>query len=171
MHDLSVEAAKHQDKDLLSRLLQLYFFDSTHWSKEDIQEDGLYECDEESLLNFLDSESSYRAYILRVDGRPAGFALVEDVSFEGTLISEFADLFVLPKSRRLGLASLATRRLVVNSDKAWLIAVFREDAEAMRFWQSAFKKLPFRSVRHANDPTEDRFHLFVVNEDTAQRDA
>jgi predicted acetyltransferase len=167
MHDLSIEPATIQDEGLLSRLLQLYFFDSTNWSEEDIQEDGTYECDEASLQSYLDAGSHHRAYVLRVDRKPAGFVLVEDVPFEEKLISEFADLFVLPKYRRLGLASAATKRIVIDSHMPWLLAVFRRDTQAMYYWHSAFKRLPFRSVRAADDPLDDRFHLFVVNEHAA----
>lgn len=164
MPELSVERAKFDDKTLLFRLLQLYFYDSTRWSGEDVQEDGLYECEQDGLLSYFDPDSGNRAYILRVNGKPAGFALVEDVPFEGKHISEFSDLFVLPKYRRLGLASTATTQIVIDSEVPWLFAVFRNDVEAMRYWQASFKRLPFRSVRAADDPTEDRFHFFVVNE-------
>jgi predicted acetyltransferase len=167
MHDLSIEPATIEDKALLFRLLQLYFFDSTRWSEEDLLENGLYECEEDGLLNYFDSNEGSKAYILRVNGKPAGFALVENVPFEGKTIPEFADLFVLPKYRRLGLASAATTRIVINSQNPWLFAVFRKDQEARRFWQAAFKRLPFRSVREVADPAGDRFHLFVVNEQAA----
>ena len=169
MNQLSIEPAQPKDQTLLFRLLQLYFFDSTHWSDEDLQEDGLYECDEEGLLMFFDSNERNRAYILGVNGNPAGLALVEDVPFEGKRISEFADLFVLPKYRRLGLASAATTQIVINSQNPWLFAIFRQNQEARRYWQTAFKRLPFRSVRAADDPAEDRFHLFVVNEQAIQQ--
>lgn len=164
MHELSIERAKPEDKKLLFRLLQLYFFDSAHWSGEDLLEDGLYECEADGLLTYFDLSSEDRAYILRVNGKIAGFALVEAVPFEGKQISEFADLFVLPKYRRLGLASAATTQIVINSENPWLIAIFRKDREAMRYWQASFKRLPFRSVRAADDPEDDRFHCFVVNE-------
>ena len=171
MHDLSIEPAKPEEKALLFRLLQLYFFDSTRWSGEDVQEDGSYECDEDGLTNYFDSQSGNRAYILRVDGKPAGFALVEAVPFEGKEISEFADLFVLPKYRRLGLASATATQIVINSQSPWLFAIFRSDGEALRYWKSSFKRLPFRSVRAADNAKDDRFHLFVVNEFTVHSDA
>lgn len=171
MNELSVEPATLRDKTLLFRLLQLYFFDSTRWSGEDLQEDGLYECEEDGLLSYLNADDGGRAYILRVSGELAGFALVDDVPFEGKRIAEFADLFVLPKYRRLGLASAATTQIVINSENPWLFAVFRKDREAMRYWQASFKRLPFRSVRVADDSAEDMFHFFVVNEQALQRDA
>jgi predicted acetyltransferase len=171
MHELSIDLAKPEEKALLSRLLQLYFYDSTPWSDEDIKEDGRFECDDDNLLNYNDSANTYRAYILRVDGKPAGFALVEDLEFQGRQLSEFADLFVLPKYRRLGLASAVTTQIVLNSDGTWLFAIFRKDLQAMRYWQSAFRRLPFKSVRAAEAPEDDRFHLFIINEPQSEGDA
>jgi predicted acetyltransferase len=168
MNELSIGPASLEDKTLLFRLLQLYFFESTRWSNEDLQEDGLYDCEEEGLLNYFDLNNGDGAYILRVNGKPAGFALVENVLFEGKKLSEFADLFVLPKYRRLGLASAATIQIVINSKHAWLFSIFRKDQEAIRYWHASFKRLPFRSVRAADDPAEDLFHFFVVNEQAAQ---
>jgi predicted acetyltransferase len=171
MHDLTIELAKPDEKALLSRLLQLYFFDSTPWSGEDIQEDGRYECNDESLLNYSDSTDSYCAYILRVDGKPAGFALLEDQEFQGKQLTEFADLFVLPKYRRLGVGSAVVTKLVLDSERTWLFAIFRNDLQALRYWQSSFKRLPFRSVRATEDPEDDRFHLFIINESKSAGDA
>lgn len=171
MNTLSIESAKLKDKTVLFRLLQLYFFDSTRWSGEDLQESGLYECEEDGLLNYFKESGGDRAYILRVNDKLAGFALVEDIPFEGKRISEFSDLFVLPKYRRLGLASAATTQIVLSTGHPWLFSVFRKDRDAIGYWQASFKRLPFRSVRVADDPAEDMFHFFVVNEQAVQRDA
>ena len=171
MNELSIEPATLQDKTALFRLLQLYFFDATRWSDEDLQQDGLYECEENGLLSYFKEDSEDRAYMLRVNGKLAGFALVEKIPFQGGMISEFADLFVVPKYRRLGLASAATTRIVIESESPWLFSIFRKDRDAMRYWQASFKRLPFRGVRVADDPVDDRFHFFVVNERAVQRDA
>jgi predicted acetyltransferase len=167
MHAFSVQVGTRKDIALLSRLLQLYFFESTSWSGEDIQEDGLYDNDEQALLLFLDPERTEKAYILRVDEKPAGFVLVEEVEFEGKQILEYADVFVLPKHRGIGLASAATEQIVIGSGRPWLFAVFRNDLSALRYWQRAFQRLPFERVRLADDPEDKRFHCFVINEGCA----
>jgi predicted acetyltransferase len=162
MHHLSIERATPGDKNLLFRLMQLYYFEATRWSGEDILEDGHYECDEDGVSSYLDADGTDQAYILRVDGMPAGFALVEEVPHADTRIHEFADLFVLPKYRRIGLGAAATKRIVIDSDRPWLFAIFRKDQDAQSYWRAAFERLPFRSVRQLAD--EDLFHLFVINE-------
>lgn len=164
MNGFTIDRAAPGDKTLLFRLLQLYYFDASRWSGEDILDTGLYECAEEGLLGYLDpfAADADAAFIIRVEGRPAGFVLVEHGDFEGGRMAEFADLFVLPKYRGHGLASAAIRHIVLASACPWLIAVFKKDADALRYWRNAFERLPFRTVREA--PGNDLFHHFVVNE-------
>lgn len=162
MNGFDIERAVPGDGALLFRLLQLYYFDATRWSGEDILDTGLYDCAEAGVRAYLEPSGEDRAYLLKVDGKVAGFVLVEQIDFEGGRIAEFADLFVLPKYRGRGLASEAVRQIVLASGHSWLIAVFRGDEEALRYWRNAFTRLPFRSVREA--PASEAFHLFVVNE-------
>jgi predicted acetyltransferase len=157
----SIERATHDDGALLFRLLQLYYFEATHWSGEDLLPGGLYDCDPNGLASYFDPHGADAAWLLKVDGKPAGFVLVETIPFEGGQIREFADLFVLPKYRRLGLAEAATRHIVLDTEAAWLFAVFRKDVRALQYWQGAFARLPFQSVQPG--PHDDEFHLFIIN--------
>ena len=162
MDHFTIERAGIGDAKLLFRLLQLYYFDATRWSGEDILDTGLYDSEEAGVRAYLDPSGDDAAYLLKADGKVAGFVLVEPVPFEGGRIAEFADLFVLPKYRGRGLATEAVRRIVLASEHPWLIAVFRGDEDALRYWRSAFARLPFRGVREG--PADNTFHLFVVNE-------
>jgi len=74
-----------------------------------------------------------------------------------------ADLFVMPKYRRLGLAEAATRKIVAGHEGPWLLSVFRKDERALRYWQGAFARLPFRSVQPG--PHHELFHQFIINGD------
>ena len=162
MDGFSIQAATAADKSLLFRLLQLYYFEATRWSGEDILDDGSYDCDEDGLASYIGAQGADAAYILRVDGKPAGFALVEWLPFGNGQIREFADLFVLPKYRRLGLAEAATRRIVLETEGPWLFAVCRKDEAALRYWNNAFARLPFRAVRPG--PEDEVFHQFIIND-------
>ena len=83
------------------------------------------------------------------------------------LLRELADLFVLPKYRGRGVAEAATRSIVLHSEGAWLIAMFKQDLDAHRYWASAFHRLPFASVRRADD--EELFQIHIVNERSQPR--
>lgn len=162
MPALTIERAGEQDRDLLFRLAQLYYFEASSWSGEDILADGLYECDQAAMHAYCDAGAADHAFILRADGHPAGFALVERVPYGGAQIREFADLFVLPKYRRLGLAGAAARHIVTGSGEPCLFAVYRKDQAAQRYWRSAFGRLGFRSVREVEG--DELFNLFIVED-------
>ncbi|MEM8510778.1 putative acetyltransferase [Massilia sp. MP_M2] len=157
----AVERATREHQALLFRMLQLYYFEATHWSGEDLLADGLYECDADGVASYCEPDGVDVAYLLTVDGQAAGFVLVELIPFENGQIRELADLFVMPKYRRLGLAEAATRKIVPGHEGPWLFAVFRKDERALRFWQSAFTRLPFRSVQPG--PHHELFHQFIIN--------
>jgi predicted acetyltransferase len=141
----AIERATREDQALLFRMLQFYYFEATQWSGEDLLEDGLYECDPAGVASYCEPDGVDAAWLLKVDGHPAGVVLVEWIPFEGGQIRELADLFVMPKYRGLGLAEAATRKIV------------------SRYWQGAFARLPFRSVQPG--PHHEVFHQFIINGD------
>lgn len=167
MSDSTISLAVAGEERILFRLLQLYYFESSRWSSEDLQDDGLYDCSEEGLASYMQREEGMAAYLVRVEGRLAGFALTERYEFEGQTVDELADLFVLPKYRGRGIATQLIEQLVLPAQHPWLIAVFREDAQALRFWQRAFERLPFRSMRPWEVASRPQFHLFRLNESPA----
>lgn len=124
---------------------------------------GRFDACEETIADYV-RDSAKAAHWIKVDGALAGFAVTERVELPEGEIEEFADFFVLKKYRRRGVALEVVRRLVVESPEPWLISVFRDDVEAGRFWQSAFARLPFRSVRPWVDETMPQFDFFIVNE-------
>jgi len=167
MTSISIDAAGPADQDLLYRLLQLYYFEATRWSGEDLDTSGLYACDPAGVGSYLVAECPDRAYLFRCDGRVCGFALVEQIDMDGTTMRELADLFVLPKYRGRGVADAAIRSIVLRSEGAWMIATFKQDLDAQRYWASAFHRLPFASLRRADDDAS--FQIRIVNERSQPR--
>lgn len=104
-------------------------------------------------------------------GRPrvhiAGFLLVGLQQLQERAIKELADLYVLPKYRGLGIATEVIRQTVMASAHPWLIGVFRLDVHAQRFWERAFQRLPFSSVRELLPPEYPDLREFIVNEGPA----
>lgn len=163
MNHIDIERAIPGDHSLLFRLLQLYYFDSTRWSGEDILPDGLYESSEEGVRSYL-AGGADRAYIARVNGHPAGFALVEPAEGFDEGVSELADMFVLPKYRGLGIGTSLIEHTIFANRSPWLVAMFRQDLAAQRYWRGAFERLPFRSVRALEADAGSRFLQYLVNE-------
>ena len=164
MSDLDISLAQASDHALLFRLLQLYYFEASSWSGEDLQSDGLYESCADALHDYL-SGGEERALIARIDGHPAGFVLIEPAQGFAPGTQELADLFVLPKYRLRGLALTLVEHAMRGSTHPWLVANFREDEAAQRFRQHLFARNQLRSVRQLPDDPQSRCLLFLLNED------
>lgn len=88
----TIHPAREDDFNLLSRLLQLYLHDFSEHTGWDVDEHGLSHY---AWLDAYREEPGRHAYVIRVEGRPAGFTLVREA--ERIHMAEF---FVLRKHRR-----------------------------------------------------------------------
>ena len=82
MSNVSLINLKTSDTTTLQRLLQLYYFDSTSWSKEDIGIDALYDGSTASDLEFYVNSQEAKAYLIWVNEVLIGFVLLEWVEDE-----------------------------------------------------------------------------------------
>ena len=121
-------------RDVLSRLMELYQYDFTEFTEEDVGGDGSfgYRYLDESL-----TEPGRHAHLLRIDGRWAGFALVrEHVEFldrrEGIDMAEF---FVLRKYRRKGAGERLATAMFDRYRGAWQVRVIGPNERARSFWR------------------------------------
>jgi predicted acetyltransferase len=74
-------------------------------------------------------------YLMRLNGRPAGFALVrERANFAGDGVREISEFFVLRAYRRRGLGTRAARALLARFPGRWELAVLTWNP-ARAFWR------------------------------------
>jgi predicted acetyltransferase len=166
---MSIELSQMQTAHaaLLSNLWQCYQLDSSAREQLDVDGAGRFGEPEEVFKRTLRSENGSSAYLVRCDGAIAGFLILHPAEIEGKPITEFADLYVLPRYRGRGVASAVVEQVILRSKQPWLIAVFRDDLKAQEFWRRAFERLPFSSCREIVPPEVPEFHEFVVNEGDA----
>lgn len=146
----AVLPAREEDFDLLARLLQLYLHDFSEHTGWDVDERGLFH------YPFLDAyrhEEGRHAYVLRVEGHPAGFALVREA--ERIHMAEF---FVLRKFRRAGVGLAAARHLLEAHPGQWSITQLASNPEATAFWRRAIRA-PFEETVQADGTVEQRFTI------------
>jgi predicted acetyltransferase len=157
--DLEITLASAQQEPTLANLFQLYFHELSDFLDEEVDEDGLFDAWDESTF----TTDGSRAYLLRVGGNLAGFLIVEMAQTPLGVLTEFADIFLLRRYRRRGLALEVVRRVMLGAAHPWLVAVFREDQSALAFWRSAFTRLPFTEVQEFGDPEQPEFFFFAVH--------
>jgi predicted acetyltransferase len=166
MH-IEISAMQPGQMGLLANLWQYYQFESSVRERLDVDIAGRFETPEEVFDKALRLQGGGSAHLMACDGAIAGFLVLQPAEIEGKPITEFADLFVLPRYRERGVATEVIKRVILSSKEPWLIAVFRDDLKALAFWRRTFDRIPFASCREIVPPELPEFHEFVVNERNA----
>lgn len=146
----TIHPARDEDFDLLARLLQLYLHDFSEHTGWDVDEQGLFHY---AWLDAYRHEEGRHAYVFRVEGRTAGFALVREA--ERIHMAEF---FVLRRYRREGVGLAAARRLFEAHPGPWSIMQLATNPEATAFWRRAIP-VQFEETVQADGTVEQRFTI------------
>jgi predicted acetyltransferase len=158
------------DAQLLDNLWQFYELESSAWSQEDIDSEGRFNSLSAFLDRLFDPDAVAEGYFIYHGVSIVGFVLVGLQQLHERAIKELADLYVLPKYRGLGIASQVIHQTIMSSGSPWLICVFRADVHAQKFWERAFQRLPFSTVRELLPPEFPELREFVVNDGPAKAD-
>jgi predicted acetyltransferase len=146
----TVHPARDEDFELLDRLLQLYLHDFSEHTGEDVDEHGRFQY---AWLDAYRHEAGRHASVIRVEGRPAGFALVREAE-----VLHMAEFFVLRKHRRAGVGLAAARHLLEARIGPWSITQLASNPEATAFWRRAIP-VPFEESVQADGTVEQRFTI------------
>jgi len=136
--ELTCEPAGHEHRTALRQLLELYKYDFTDYDPEDVNEEGRYEYRD---LDAYWSCSGHYPFLLRADGKLAGFALIRRFAAESERSEpaghEMVEFFVMKKYRRSGLGSEAAKRLFLRFPGLWKLKIMEENMPALAFWTRA----------------------------------
>ena len=132
--------ARLEEKAALANLFQLYVHDfSEQWAG---REEG--ELDDEGRFApyaFLDAywgDPSRIPLLVRIDGRLAGFALINARSHSGLAVDRnMAEFFIVRKHRRGGAGTAVARHIFGLYPGLWEAAVARRNTGALAFWRQA----------------------------------
>ncbi len=81
--------------------------------------------------------------VIRHDGHPAGFALINDHSPTGApLDRNMAEFFVMRSYRRSGVGGAAVREILTRYPGRWQIAIAERNTGAKAFWRRAVAGAP-----------------------------
>lgn len=122
------------DRELLSRLVQLYIYDFTDFIELNdwkIGADGLYPTPDGSVEMWTDPDRYPRLFM--VDSEPAGFGLVRQLSAGNFDMEQF---FVMRKFRRSGIGKTAAHMLFREFFGNWTVRQISANLPAQAFWRS-----------------------------------
>ena len=154
---VSVELAPQSARELLAGLMHFYAYDFSELEPEgsdnlDFDERGLMAPN--PRLDSYWTEPGRRPLLIRVGGKPAGFALLNLVSHLGaSLDHNMGEFFVARKHRRRGVATLALAQILGLYPGRWEVAVLWRNKGALAFWPRAIAAAPGVSdiVEHRDD--------------------
>ncbi len=135
---MSMEITLHlmglAEKPLLTRLMELYLYDFSAYSREDVSEYGYFGYPH---IDDYWNEAGRFPYLIRADGKIAGFALICphcDYRTEPDARC-FGEFFVLRKYRRMGVGRTAAMRLFDRHPGPWEVCHWKENTAAGLFWE------------------------------------
>jgi predicted acetyltransferase len=131
MPEITFRVAEWRDKSVLRQMLELYQYDMTAFWPQDLNEHGEfgYVGVERYLRN-----PKLRGYFFLVDGKYAGFGLVDpDVSLPENQFW-MGQFFVMKKYRRLGVGRSGARFIFDQHRGKWEVGQITLNEPARAFW-------------------------------------
>jgi predicted acetyltransferase/uncharacterized protein (DUF983 family) len=129
---VAVEPARLHEKSVLRRLLELYRYDFSEFDGADVDEHGLFGY---RYLDHYWTEPDRLPFLIRADGKLAGFALLrrEEPGQPETL--DIAEFFIMRRFRRGGVGRHAAFALFDRFRGRWEIRETAENVPAQQFWR------------------------------------
>ena len=138
MLEVTLQPAGPERRQTLANLFQLYVHDfSEQWAgteRGELGEDGLFE--DSPGPDAYRTEPGRDSFLIRADGRLAGFVLVNRHSHCGLPLDHaVAEFFVVRKHRRGGVGRAAALAAIAPRPGQWELAVARRNTGALAFWR------------------------------------
>ena len=128
-----------EQKETLRNLLEKYLCEFAQYDLRDVQEDGLYHY---RWLDCYWTDPNRWAYFIRVDGKLAGFAMVNDYPEIPDRKPDFclAEFYVLPRYRRAGVGREAAFQLFDLHRGQWQFQRHPHNVPSVHFWNRVVKE-------------------------------
>ncbi len=143
---LVVSPASADEAPIIANLMQLYIHDfSELWfdraAEGELEPDGRFS-DYPALESYW-LDPTREPWLFRIEGRPVGFALVNQIAHSVTPVDRaVAEFFVVRKHRRRGVGLAAAHALFGTAWGVWEAAVVRRNIGALSFWRQAAASYP-----------------------------
>jgi len=138
--------ASREQEPILANLLELYIHDFSELIDLEIGQDGRFGYER---LHLYWSEPDRHPFLVKVDGRLAGFVLVgRGRSVSGKeIIWDVTEFFVLRGYRRQGVGTRVVHEVWRRFAGRWEVRVMERNVAAQRFWARAIEKFTGAVIR------------------------
>lgn len=141
--DCQISAAQYSEKLILRNLLELYSYEFSELDGEDVNEFGLYDYE---YLDHYWTDTDRFPFLVRVDGKLAGFVLLRRASYIHGELAEsqqapmsVAEFFVVRKYRRKGIGSQIITNIFDQFPGRWEVAQMAGHHVAQSFWKRVIR--------------------------------
>lgn len=142
------------ERPLLARLAQLYLYDFSAFDHAQVDETGRF-TDLDADFDAYGSDPARHAFLLRVAGKAAGFALVDELSQRpsGNDRHSIAEFFVMRAYRRRGYGVAVAHELFDRFPGPWQVAQIEANRPAQAFWRRVIDAYTGSRYRERRSPT------------------
>jgi predicted acetyltransferase len=138
---VSVVPAARDQEPILANLLELYIYDFSEYLPVELGPDGRFGY--KNLCEYW-SEPDHHPFLITVDEKLAGFALVKkartfssDDQAGSDTVWDMAEFFIVRANRRRGVGLIAAHQIWCQFPGRWQVRVMRANLAALNFWQRA----------------------------------
>lgn len=132
--DIKIVPVNIDDKEILKNLLEKYNYEFSQYDKRDVNDLGLYGY---KYLDYYWTEEKRWAFFIIVDGKRAGFAMVNDFpeACESTDYS-LSEFFIMYKYRGLGVGKYAAMKVFDMFHGKWQLKRHPKNIVSVHFWNN-----------------------------------
>jgi predicted acetyltransferase len=163
MPKVELQSATPDLRATVENLFQLYVHDfADFWAERqvELQEDGRFPA--YPPLAAYWSEAGAEPFLIRADGRLAGFALIDRHSHSGAPTDfNMGEFFVARHYRREGVGRAAALQAIQDRPGQWEIAVARRNVGALAFWRGVAETAAIGGVE-TRDQDDDRWNGAIL---------
>lgn len=140
--------------------MELYLYDFSEYDGSDLDEHGRFGY---PYLDFYWIEPIRTAFIVTVDGKLAGFVLVNDIVFIPGNERSIAEFFIMRKYRRQGVGAWVATAVFNKFPAKWEVRVNAPNLPAKKFWQQTIAEYThnqFEEIALDNDDWQGPVYCF-----------
>jgi predicted acetyltransferase len=129
--NLEIISAAPEQEPVLANLLELYAHDFSEFHSLEMGEDGRFGY---PSLRVYWSEPDRHAFVIRLDGKLAGFVLVKKAN---DAVWDMAEFFILRGCRRRGIGTHVAHEVWRRFPGPWEVRVMQANISGQNFWAEA----------------------------------
>lgn len=146
---------------LLERMLQLYAYDFSEFTDDDINECGDYGFGR--LLRYYWNGKNPDPFIIKVNDNIAGFVMVKNIVIDDIEHHSIAEFFILRKYRKFRIGKKVAQMVFEKFPGNWYVDVIQSNEPACLFWEKVIGDYAEGKYRRSIDEEHKKIIFIFEN--------